>query len=537
MRLSALLGKTLRQPPSDAHLASHQLLVRAACVRAVPSGKFAYLPMGLRSLARLEALVRRHLAPLNGQDIDVPLVPGSEDTWELIRLASREIDSHRQLPVVLCQRRTVPADRPGPRTGLFGANERPAIEVHTFGRAEMADVESRITTALDQVFTACDVDVEWAGADGTGHRALFTHSAGDQEWVDCSFCDYAAIRSWATTTWPDPPDEAELPRQEIATPGCDTIAALADFLDIPATKTLKMVFYSVEGKVTCIVIRGDRSVDERRLARMLGTDRYYPSLESELAAIGAVGGYASPIGLSPDRVRVVADPSVRSGVNFVSGANRPDLHIQNVNVPRDFTPSTWVELALIEAGDPCPRCGAPLQLKEAFELAYASAPMPLDAVYLDEEGKAQPLWWAYWRLDLGRLLAAVVERHHDDYGILWPAACAPFDVHLVALDMRREVVAQQAQALYDKLRADGYALLYDDRDASAGVKFNDADLIGVPLRLTISKRSASDGLVEAKWRDSRERLRFDDEGLAIELARLSQLRSREEVSTHEEFAL
>jgi prolyl-tRNA synthetase len=221
---------------------------------------------------------------------------------------------------------------------------------------------------------------------------------------------------------------------------------------------------------------------------------------------------------------VVADPSVRSGKNFVSGANRPDYHIRNVNLPRDFVPGEWADLALIEPGDPCPHCHADLEVEPAFALAHSTPPAPCkpEAEYLDTEGRSQPLWMASWQLDLGRLMAAIVEGHHDDYGIVWPARCAPFDVHLVSLDVRKEAVAAQAEALYDHLGAGGFSVLYDDRDASAGVKFNDADLMGIPLRLTVSKRSAQEGLIEAKWRDRAERLKLDDDGLALELGRLRE---------------
>ncbi len=253
-----------------------------------------------------------------------------------------------------------------------------------------------------------------------------------------------------------------------------------------------MVFYSVAGRVTCVVIRGDRAVDEAKLARLLGTDRTYASLEDELAAIGAVGGYASPIGLRAGQVRVVADPSVRSGMNWITGANRPDYHLRNVNIPRDFTPGEWADLALVEPGDPCPQCGNAVTVEEAFRLVDSQAPRATDAEYLDDAGRPQPLWLADWRLDLGRLLAAVVEQHYDGYGIIWPVACAPLDVHLVALDLRQEAVAAQAEALYERLSASGLAVLYDDRDLSAGVKFADADLIGLPLRLTVSKRSVQE---------------------------------------------
>jgi prolyl-tRNA synthetase len=522
MRLSLLLGKTLRHPPSEAHLPSHQLLVRAGHVRGLEAGLFAYLPLGQLALRRLYKVVRRELDSLGGQEVNVPDTPEVEPERTWVRLAHREVDSYRQLPVLLYQLTARALAQPRVRAGLFGASECPSVQVHAFGSSDMKDVEQRIAGALDRVWSACDVQIVWAET-GHGDRiAYYLHESGDEELVRCPDCGYAAERSWATTAWPDPPGDAELPPEEIETPGCDTIAALAEFLDISAAQTLKMVFYSVEGKVTCAVIRGDRAVDEEKLARVLGTDQYYTSLEDELTSIGAVGGYASPIGLDQARVRVVADPSVRAGRNFVSGANRPDYHIRNVNIPRDFVPGEWADLALIEVGDACPHCSAVLQIEPAFAVAQSVAPAPCrpEAEYLDSEGKAHPLWMASWQLDLGRLMAAVVESHHDDYGILWPPLCAPFDVHLVALDLRKEAVAAQAEALYERLQADGWAVLYDDRSASAGVKFNDADLIGIPLRLTVSKRSVKEDVIEARWRDSRDRLKLDGEGLAAELARL-----------------
>ena len=527
MRLSTLVGKTLRQPPSDAHLASHQLLVRAGFVRALEGGHFAYLPLGRQSLARMQALVLRELQEAGGQEFAVPALPDADPVAVLVKLVRREIDSYRQIPVLLFQPASRTVDQPSSRSGLFGAAERPYVDLHAFGAAASFDAASpeaelQIRAAIDRIVVACDLPVVWANAGDEGQKAVYPHLAGDQDLVRCPACGYAAERSWAGLTWPEPPGEAELSTEEIATPGCDTIAALAEFLDIPAAQTLKMVFYSVEGKVTCIVIRGDRTVDEAKLARVLGTDWYYASLEDELEAVGAVGGYASPIGLDTARLRVVADPSVRSGKNFVSGANQPDMHIKNVNVPRDFEPGEWADLALVEPGDPCPHCGADLEIQPAFALAHGgiASPCGFEAEYLDANGRGQPLWMQSWTLDLGRILAAVVESHHDDHGLVWPLPCAPVDVHLVGLDVRKETVSAQAEALCGQLREAGFSVLYDDRNASAGVKFNDADLIGIPLRLTVSKRSAKEGRIEAKWRDSTERLRLDDGELAVELARL-----------------
>jgi prolyl-tRNA synthetase len=521
VRLSSLLGKTLRQPPSEARLTSHQLLVRAGYVRGLEMGQFAYLPLGCRALHRLNILVRSELSGLGAQEIELLHLPDVERSKTLIRIVGREVDSYRQLPVLLFQFVSQSSLQLRGPAGLFGAGVSPSIEIHVFDDAGMAAVEQQLDSALTALLESCALPVVWASAGDNGRQVFFSHPSGDEDMVRCSDCGYVAERSWATVSWPDPPEDAELPPEEIETPGCDTIASLAEFLGISATQTLKMVFYSVAGRVTCVVIRGDRAVDENKLSRVLGTDQYYASLDEELAAIGAVGGYASPIGLDRSRVRVVADPSVRSGKNSVSGANRPGFHIRNVNIPRDFEPGEWADLPLVEPGDPCPHCGSALEIEPAFALAYATVPAPCqpDAEYLDPQGKAHALWTASWRLDLGRLLAAVVEAHHDDYGIIWPLACAPFDVHLVALDLRKDEVAARAEELYASLQAAGLLVLYDDRAASAGVKFNDADLIGIPLRLTVGKRSVRDGVVEAKWRSSSERLNLDDEGLAAELAR------------------
>jgi prolyl-tRNA synthetase len=524
MRLSTLMGKTLREAPSEAHLASHQLLLRAGLVRALEPGTFGILPLGVLSLKRLETLARREMLAAGGQEVALPLLAEAPPHDALVRLAGREIDSYRQLPVLAFRFEPLAVPEPRIRLGLFGATQRPSLAVDVFHDAQAAAPGRPVDLALERILQACSVPVIWAEAGAAEQGAFLAHSAGDQDLAICGGCGYAALRSWAAPGWSEPPDETELPPEEVETPGCNTIAQLAAFLGIPTAQTLKMVFTSVEGRVTCVAIRGDRSVDEAKLTRMLGTSQYYPSLEEELGRIGAVGGYASPIGLDRSRVRIVADPSVRSARNLVGGANRPDYHVRNLNVPRDFQPGEWADLALVEAGDLCPRCASPLSMEPAFALASHSLPAPCRpaAEFLDQEGRSQPLWQSSWQLDLGRLWAAVVEQHHDEYGILWPPACAPLDVHLVALDLKKEAVAARAEEIYARLQAEGYAVLYDDRDASAGVKFNDADLIGLPLRLTISKRWEQDGLTEAKWRNGADRLKLDDGGLAVELTRLSE---------------
>jgi prolyl-tRNA synthetase len=524
VRLSTLMGKTWREAPAEAQLASHQLLLRAGLVRALEPGTFGYLPLGVLSLRRLEQLLRREMLAAGGQEIALPNLADISPRGALVRLAGREIDSYRQLPVVTFRFEQIAIAEPRIRLGLFGAARRPSLAADVFHDAQAVEPGQPVALALGRVLEACGVSLTWAEVDDGEEGAFLAHNAGDQDLAVCGGCGYAALRSRAAPAWPEPPSEPELPPEEVETPGCNTIAQLAAFLGIPAARTLKMVFYSVEGKVTCLAIRGDRSIDEAKLARILGTRQHYPSLEEELTRIGAVGGYASPLGLDRSRVRIVADPSIRSARNLVGGANRPDYHVRNLNVPRDFQPGEWADLALVEAGDPCPRCASPLVVEPAFALASHSLPAPCrpPAEFLDQGGRSQPLWQSRWQLDMGRLWAAVVEQHRDEHGICWPAACAPLDVHLVGLDLKKEAVAARAEEIYARLQAGGYGVLYDDRDASAGVKFNDADLIGLPLRLTVSKRWEQDGLTEAKWRNQADRLKLDDEGLAKELARLRE---------------
>ena len=278
MRLLSFLGKTLRQPPSEARLASHQLLVRAGCVRGLEVGQFAYLPLGCRALHRLNILIRSELSGLGAQEVELPHSPDVERSRTLVRIVGREVDSYRQLPVLLFQFASQSSLQPRGPAGLFGAGESPSIEIHAFDGAGLEAAGQQVDSAVAALLDACAVPVVWAEAADEGRQVAFPHPAGDEELARCPDCGRAAERSWATTSWPDPPEDAELPTEEIETPDCDTIASLAEFLDIPAAQTLKMVFYSVDGRVTCIVIRGDRAVDEEKLARVLGTDQYYACL-------------------------------------------------------------------------------------------------------------------------------------------------------------------------------------------------------------------------------------------------------------------
>ena len=349
----------------------------------------------------------------------------------------------------------------------------------------------------------------------TSHEFMAVSAQGEDTLITCSGCDYAGNAEMATFVKPDVPKEAELEIEEVATPGCKTIEDVARFLGTTPDHTLKVVFYVTGGEVLYVMIRGDLEVNEVKLSNALGAppDLHVAS-EEELKEAGAVIGYASPVGLSD--VRVIADDSVQMGGNFVAGANKEGYHVRNVNYPRDFEAEIVTDIALARAGDVCPKCGAALTVSRGIEVGhlfklgtkYSSA---IGANFLDQNGESQPLIMGSYGIGVGRLLAAVLEQHHDDKGIIWPVSIAPYQIHLVSLGTDKPEVVESAEALYTDLQAKGYDVLYDDRNESAGVKFNDADLIGIPLRLTVSARNIKNEVIEAKcrWADDRESVAVD----------------------------
>jgi len=300
------------------------------------------------------------------------------------------------------------------------------------------------------------------------------------------------------------PEEAELPTEAVATPGMKTIEQVAGYLSVPTNKTCKAVFYATSaGEIIFAVIRGDLEVNEAKLSNVLGGVELRPATEEELQKAGIVAGYASPIGVRG--VRVIADKSLASGHNFVAGANREGYHLKNVNYPRDFAAEIVADIALARSGDPCIRCGGALVAERGIEAGhvfklgtkYSAA---VGATFLDSDGQSKPIIMGSYGIGTGRLMSIIVEQHHDDKGIIWPVSVAPYQIHLLHIGADPEVSAAAA-ALYGELRADGHEVLYDDRDdVTAGVKFNDADLIGVPLRFTVSARTMKAGVVEVKHR-------------------------------------
>lgn len=562
MRFSNLFAQTLRETPSDAELASHRLSLRAGLIRQLAAGIYSYLPLGWRALRKVEAIVREEMDAVGGQEISMPIVQPA-DLWRasgrydaatpgptLVRfrdrsshdmvlamtheeavtdLARQVVHSYKQLPLMVYQIQTKFRDETRARGGLVRVREFPMKDAYSFHLdAESLDATYReVYGAYERIFARCGLEAFAVEADpgmmggATSHEFMVANEKGEDTLMRCARCGHAANRETARFDKGTLPAEEPAPLERVATPGATTIEAVAKYLGIETRQTLKAVFYTTAGgEVIFGVIRGDLEVNETKLAAALGGADLHPSTTEELEAAGLVAGYASPVGI--EGVRVVADDSTQSEARFVAGANEPGYHLRNVNVARDLASactSDWqsdrrnaipayVDIALAREGDPCPRCGAPLAATRGIEAGHVfqlgtQYSEKLGATVLNREGRAEPMRMGCYGIGLGRLLALVIEAHHDEQGIVWPVAIAPAQVHIVSVGANREDVSTAADALYERLCGVGYEVLYDDRPERAGVKFNDADLIGLPVRITISRRMLEGDALEikARWED------------------------------------
>jgi prolyl-tRNA synthetase len=575
LRLSRLFGRTLREAPADADMISHQLLLRAGLIRPLATGIFSYLPLGWRTLRKIEQILREEMDRIGCQEVHLPVVQPAElwqrtGRWQEIGpelahfrdrndrdlvlamtheevvadLLRQEVHSYRDLPCAVYQIQTKFRDEPRSRGGLVRVREFTMKDAYS-GHADSVDLDEfypQMYRAYERVFSRCGLQVLSVEADtgmmggAASHEFMVLNDQGEDTLVLCPACGYAANREQAIQGKRDlghkeHPAERLLAQVEaVATPDCKTIAQVAGCLGVPVERTLKAVLYASgrTGEVIFVVIRGDLEVNETKLAHVLGGEAVRPATEEELAAAGIVAGYASPVGLRG--LRVVADDSITMGTDFVAGANREGYHLVGVNYPRDFGADLLVDIALAQEGQACAHCAEPLEEHRGIEVGHlfklgTRYSEKLEATFLDGRGQSQPVVMGSYGIGLGRLLAAIVEQHHDAQGIIWPWSVAPYHIHLLSLGKQEPVIAQ-AEAMYQQLLAAGadsstpYEVLYDDRSESAGVKFNDADLIGLPLRLTVSRRTVSQGAVEWKLRCHDERELVPLDGLAERLARL-----------------
>ena len=548
MRMSQLFFQTLREAPSEARTPGFQLLVRAGLVRSLGGG-YAILPLGIRTRQKIEAVVCDALSTAGGQPISVPVVRSAEQAAavlgdgdsrpvrfrdraarEMVIEAGHEgavlagaegvIQSYRQLPVLLYETWQQLRGEDRQVGGLFGAREGRVVDAYSLhaDAVSLGEGYQRIRRALTVACVACGVAAfdaiaaEDAAVRPTAHKLIYPVAGGEETVARCSACGYAADPQGARLAAAVPSDETLRPMQAVETPECKTIAELAAFLSIPTSRTAKAVFLMAhiagEGdRFVFAVVRGDTALNEQKLKAVLNADALGPATEDEIRQAGAEPGYGSPVGLTG--VLVVADSLAAHSPNLVAGANRAGYHALNVNHGRDYQATLVADIAMAQEGSPCPACSNPLALESGVALmeiwqAGDRLAQTLDATYLDGAGRAHPLALGRYRVHVDRLLAAIAEAHHDEHGILWPAPIAPYEVHLMTLGKATPEVTAAADRLYADLTGAGIGVLYDDRDERAGVKFNDADLIGAPLRVALGDRGLKGGTVEVKRRDQAE---------------------------------
>jgi len=536
VRLSQLFGRTLRKPPADAQTPGLGLAVRAGVIRPIRTGQYAYLPLGWRTMRRAERLVRQEMENAGGQEMRLP--PVEDDLAAIAELARREIRSYRDLPRLLYQIQDVAEKRRG--KGLLAIQPARLVEAYSL-HADSADLNtlySHIAVVWEKIPSQCGLEGVRAEAglgEAEGCALLLPHPAGGDRLVRCTACGYVATAEAASFRLPPAARAEPEPVRPVETPDCATIADVAAYVGVETSQTLKAVFYAwerpgQEPTLVFVVIRGDLEVNEAKLRALLGGGSLHPASNDLIRAAGAKPGYASPVGLKVrsgiegDGVLVVADRSIETGTNFVAGANREGYHLIGVNYPRDFSVSILADIAQAQPGHRCPHCEGTLEAEPAIEVGrcmlWGTLPAERAGVgYVDAEGDHRPPTVGSYRFDLSSLLATALEAHHDDAGLVWPPPIAPFDVHLVSL-VRSEEERTIAERAYERLRDAGLEVLYDDRNESAGVKFADADLIGCPVRVTISRRSLERGGAETKARWSDERTVVPEDALREQVINL-----------------
>lgn len=557
MRTSNLFGQTLREAPGEAEVTSHQLLVRAGFIRPLGAGIFTYLHLAKRSITKIENIIRKEMDAIHGQEISMPVVHPA-DIWketgrwykigsEMGRfkdknghdmvlamtheevvgdLVRREIQSYKQLPRLVYHIQTKWRDDPRPRAGLIRVREFTMKDSYSLDAdSEGLDQQYRAHyQAYFNIYNNCSLPVTAIKSDtgmmggSLAHEFMYLSNIGEDTLMICNQCGYKANRQIARFKKSPLPKEEMKEIEKVSTPGSHTIESLANYLNIGKEKTAKAVFYiglfpeeeNTREKFVFAIVRGDMELNETKLINAIKAKGLRPANNEDILAIGAVPGFASPVGL--DQVMTVIDDIIPVSPNLVSGANEPDFHLLNVNYPRDYSASLIVDIANASEGCGCPDCGNPLRSSRGVEVGnifklgtrYSES---LNCSFLDSDGSQKPVYMGSYGIGVGRLLACIVEEHHDEKGIVWPASVAPYHIHMVLLQGRGDESSKNAaEQIYGELTSIGMEVLYDDGYDSPGVKFNNADLIGCPIRITVSDRASAQGGVEVKLRDREEKL-------------------------------
>ncbi|WP_343389697.1 proline--tRNA ligase [Candidatus Amarobacter glycogenicus] len=544
--MSKLMLKTLREAPSEAELESHKLLLRAGLVTSLAAGLYAFTPLGWRVLRKVEGIIRDEMDGIGAQEVRLPELNPIE-LWEqsgragtmgqtLFRLAdrkergfvlgptheegmsylaSRHIQSYRDLPVTLYQIETKFRDEPRPRGGLVRLREFTMKDAYSFDAGWEA-LDASYAAAYDayvRIFARAGVPVIPVAADSgaiggkESQEFVFLTDDGEDEILLCPQCGYAANAEKAEFAAPAAVPANALPMERVATPGQKTIAGLAQFLGIEERQTVKAVFYVADKQPVFVAIRGDLDVNEVKLKNALKAQDVDPMDEATVKRLGLVAGSASAVGMTG--MKIVADPSATEAANLVAGANEEGFHLLHTNHGRDWKADLVVNIGLARAGDACATCGAALEVRRGMEMGHVFKlgtlySESIGVNYLDESGERHPCVMGCYGIGVERMVAAIIEANHDANGIIWPATVAPYDVHVVVLNGDQEAVATALDELEADLARANLTALVDDRPDSAGIKFKDADLIGIPVRFTLGPRSLEKGGIEVRDRRTGE---------------------------------
>lgn len=550
MRMSQQFGQTLRELPADVEVVSHRLLVRAGFIRQLAAGIFSYLPLAKRSLDKIKRIMHEEMQAIGGQDMEMPVVnPASvwQETKRWYQIGSemgrfqdkngrdmvlamtheevvtdlvrQEIQSYKQLPKLIYHIQTKWRDDPRPRAGLIRVREFHMKDSYSLDATDEG-LDQQYWAHYEAYFKiygrcglptiAVQADVGMMGG-SLSHEYMYLTPIGEDTLLICDQCGHKANQQVATFAKSVASSADSLPLSRVATPDCKTIDDLATFLGIEKAQTAKAVFLvgkfsSADGqgeeeKFVFAVLRGDMELSETKLSNAIKAKQVRPATVEEIGGIGAVAGYASPIGLDSSRFLLIVDDAVTTSPNLVAGANEAGYHLLNTNFGRDYTSSFVADIASAQDGAPCPVCGAKMVARRGVEVGnifklgtrYTSA---MGAYFTDETGKQKAVIMGSYGIGVGRLLACAVEEHHDEKGLALPISIAPYQLHLIQM----KGAEAEAEQLYRTLTANGVEVLFDDRDASPGVKFNDADLLGLPLRVTVGKKALAQGGVEFKLR-------------------------------------
>ncbi|MDR6549527.1 proline--tRNA ligase [Paenibacillus qinlingensis] len=547
MRQQRLLNPTLRDVPGDAEAASHQLMLRAGLIRQLSSGIYSYLPLGLKALQHIQTIVREEMDRAGAQEMLMPALHPAElwkasGRWdvygpELMRLEDRngrefalgatheevittlvkdEIHSYKKLPVTLYQIQTKYRDERRPRFGLLRGREFLMKDAYSFDRSTsgldasyqaMFDAYVNIFTRCGLQFRAVEADSGAIGGTDT-HEFMALADVGEDTIVHCPSCQYAANLEKATgsitNTRNSHTDLATTQPVKVHTPGVTSIKQLSQFLHIEPQHIIKSVAIQANSTPVIVLVRGDLDINEIKLKQVLGVEDIVMLSEAEIAGLGSIAGFIGPIGLST--VRLLADTSIQGLQNAVVGANEVDYHLQHVDVERDLGELNYVDVRNVGQGENCIHCGHELSFAKGIEVGHVfklgtKYSESLGASFTDENGLSEPMIMGCYGIGVSRVLAAVIEQHQDERGIIWPNAIAPYAIHLLTVQLKDEAQLKLSEELYQTLTRAGFSVLWDDREERPGVKFNDADLLGFPLRITVGKK-AGEHVVECKERRS-----------------------------------